>query len=258
MKMIKKLPFALLANTMIAAVCLAVDISQMPWNEQQLGVLKTLGKPSVAEFLTSINGNFSGHGDCSCVKKKDIGDFGWFDLGNDGRLELVTTLDVNGRSFFNAFMIYRQDAPGKISFEEIRGWNIGRLSKVVRDLNGDGREELVIPTPLPPDNWAPTVDTPAWPKVYRFDGQRYVDASASFPDFYDREVLPVLESRIEKTKKVNSEQSQNQYSLALLVLTKDHILHVLGRGLTGAEQEEAREANAAVTHHTELLRNGSG
>lgn len=256
--MTKKLICALLADALIAIACLAVDISQIPWNERQIQSLRALGKPSVAGFLTDINGNFSGHGDCSCIKEKDIGQFGWFDLANDGKIELVATLDVNGRGFFNALLVYRQEASGKISFEELRGWDIGSLNKVVRDLNDDGTEELIIPTPVPPGNWAPTRDTPAWPEVYRFDGQRYVDASASFPDFYDSEVLPVLEKRIENTGKVAAEKAEGQYRRALLVLTKDHILHVLGRGLTPAEQEEAREATAVIDRHAALLGKGAG
>ncbi len=256
--MMKTIIFALMANAMIASACWAVDISQIPWNRKQAQNLKALNKSTVAEFLTNINGNFSGHGDCSCVKEKDIGQYGWFDLNSDGRLELVATLDVNGRFFFNDLMIYRQDGPGKISFEEIRGWNIGRLNNVVRDINGDNKEELVIPTELSPYNLVPTFDTSAWPKVYSFDGQRYVDASASFPGFYDSQVLPVLERRIEKTKAQSAEKHQSQYSLALLVLTKDQILHVLGRRLTASEQQEAREANAAVIRHAELLGKRSG
>src|SRR5690242_10600867 len=100
----RKLILALLANTMIASVCCAVDLSQIPWNTQQTQNLKALDKSTVAAFLTNISGNFSGHGDCSCVKEKDIGQYEWFDLTNDGKLELVAILDVNGRSFFDALM----------------------------------------------------------------------------------------------------------------------------------------------------------
>jgi hypothetical protein len=238
--MMRALISALLIVFSLASGAVAAELSEISWSTQQIEELKASNKPAVANFLTGINGNFSGHGDCSCVKEEDIGDFGWFDLYGDGKLELVATVDVNGRSFFNALMIYRQEKQGTVNFQEIRGWNIGSLSKVVRDLNGDGKKEFVVPSPLPPGNWVPTSDTVVWPVVYRAEDARYVEASAQFPQFYEKEVLPQLDDKIKKAEAQNYSSSRRAEPPADLVLERDQILRMLGRDPT-AGLEQARE-----------------
>lgn len=112
----------------------------------------------------------------------------------------------------------------------------------------------------------------SWPKVYRWQDGRYIEASSDFTTIYDKEVLSPLEKRISAVqRKVDSESEavasgetvKSQYhtleeigshmspeqaravhdleQLSLLQSLRDHILLVLGRGLTPAQEKEARE-----------------
>jgi hypothetical protein len=46
---------------------------------------------------------------------KTVGEFTWEDLAGDGRYELITTLDLSGRSFFDYLAVYERDDSGKVS-----------------------------------------------------------------------------------------------------------------------------------------------
>lgn len=83
----------------ISSIAYAAAISEIPWNVQNLKTLRSEGKPTVADFIWSTS--------YSPVKTmaNDIGEFAWADLAGVGRLELLVTLDVNGRGFFNALLM---------------------------------------------------------------------------------------------------------------------------------------------------------
>jgi hypothetical protein len=158
--------------------------------------LSAFGKADVARLLTEVSG-FILHPDCACTKAEDVGEFAWAGLQGDGRLELVATVDVNGRAFFNALAIFWRDSSGRVTSQSLDGWMIRDLNAVIRDLNGDGRMELIIPTVLVSHS---TGDTTTWPAVYRLEKGKYVEASRGFSSFYDREVLPKLTGKIEDTR----------------------------------------------------------
>jgi len=251
------------------SLALAAEIADIAWNESNIERLRAFDKAAVARLVADVTGNISGHWPPE-VKPRDVGEFTWADLAGDGHYELVTTLDVNGRAFFNALMIYSRDSSGKVNSREIRGWLIGDLNGVVRDLDGDGKQELVIPTELSSRGWSPTAATPTWSAVYRLKDGKYVEASRDFPDFYDKEVLPKLQDQIAEREKqaalqvgeresgeafleqhawggaykqLAAEQSAAVYNyegLAVRQMTRAKILRTLGRDPRAGEQE-ARE-----------------
>lgn len=103
-------------------------------------------------------------------------------------------------------------------------WNEGHLRNIIRDLNGDGIDELIISTGILAWRWDPVAGTPSWPAVYRLENGRYVEASRDFPSYYDTHVLPGLD------KAIASAQSHGlSDSAAVSILVKDKILRVLGR-----------------------------
>src|SRR6266481_5756990 len=196
--MMKSVLLLLVAFTFAqAGHALGAAITDTPWDQGSIETLRTYDKASVAGFLTGVIGNFSGHGDCSCVKPKDIDEYTWADLQGDGKFELVASMDVNGRAFFDALLIFSRDASGRMTYQEVRGSGIHNLRTVIRDLNGDGKNELVIPTELVSHSSA---EAAIWPAVYRLEKGKYMEASGDFPSFYKDEVLPKLKDKIEDTR----------------------------------------------------------
>ena len=57
--------------------------------------------------------------------------------------ELVL-LDISGRGYSNTLMIYSRDSAGNVNSQEIHGWKMGNFKQMVRDLNGNGEDELII------------------------------------------------------------------------------------------------------------------
>lgn len=220
----------------------------MAWNESNIATLRSFDKAAIAEFATGPLGDFSGHGDSCGVEPKDIGDFNWVDLADDGQYQLVMTLDVNGRAFFNALLIFRREPSGKITYQEVRGWAIGDLKEVVKDLDGDGKKELVIPEVFVSHS---TAETATWPEVYRLEKGMYKEASRDFPSFYNDEVLPQLGGRIDNVRqeinKIPNSKSHRyveyrqslQGKLADLITERDKILRLTGSDPT-AGLEDAR------------------
>lgn len=164
-----------------------------------------------------------------------VGGFGWYDLAGDHRYKLVATEDLSGRAFFDYLAIYEEDNAGKPVVQQwIEGDRIGtQMSRVVRDLNGDGKLELVIPKVLISYS---TAETFTWPTVYRLEDGKYVEASRDFASFYDKEVLPQIDERISESQTRTATASQPR-DVALLTMERDKILRVLGRDQrTGLQQ----------------------
>jgi hypothetical protein len=223
--------FASALTIACAGHALAAFLTSTPWEQADANALHAFKRTDVVQLLDNVT-DFGNLHPCACVKPADIGEFTWDDLAGDGSEELVLTRDVNGRQFFNALDIFQRDASGKVTYQELDGWAIRDLHKVIRDLNGDGQDELVIPTVLFQYN---TAGTFTWPVVYRLKKGKYVVASRDFPRFYDNQVLPALE------KQMRDYQSKpgrgNQDTAAVLILEKDKILRMLGRNPTAGLQQ---------------------
>ncbi len=241
----------------------AAEISNIPWTQSNIESLHAFDKDAVVRFVNQVSGN---EGTIIAATAGSIGDFRWVDLAGNGTYQLLVVYDVNGRGFFNELAIYTQDSSGKVRRDDIGGWGIG-LEKGVRDLDEDGKQELIIPKEF---FWDPTVATPSWPSVYRLRDGRYVEASREFPDYYDGEVLPPLEKKIaaleqQAASTVRERQGAEQYiaehgwwesydqlpadqataitnygQLAVLQMTRTKILRVVGRD-PQAGVAEARE-----------------
>jgi hypothetical protein len=234
-----------------ASLAHAAEITDIAWNESNIQILHGYDKSSVEKLINDLRGGDLLHA--------MVGGFGWYDLAGDKRYHLVATEDLSGRAYFDYLAIYQQDSSGKPVLQQwIEGDRIGTdMGKVVRDLNGDGEHELVIPMELPPGNWSPAAMTPVWPAIYRLKNGKFVEASKEFATFYDTQVLPRLDKQISQGEATRIEELDGQYAVALLVLTKDHILHILGRELTTDELDQARAANEEINNHAERVRNGA-
>lgn len=107
----------------------------------------------------------------------------------------------------------------------IEGDQLGTdLGKIVRDINGDGQVELVIPTTLISYSNGSTI---TWPTVYRLEKGKYVEASRDFSGFYEDEVIPKLQERINQYQAKPGVGTLD--AVAGLTMVQDKILRVLGR-----------------------------
>ena len=226
----------------LAGAALAAGITDIPWNETNIERLRTFDDAAVSSFV-----NHAQSGWATDIVPARVGEFSWADLSGDRHYHLVVTVDFSGRGFLNTLMIYTRDPSGNATSQEIKGWEIRDLGKVVRDLDGDGRDELVIPTILVEYSTAATY---TWPVVYRFENGQYKEASRDFPGFYDGEVLPKLERDIAQTRRKAAEatvaespteqQKNFLHELAISVMERNQILRAIGRDPTAGLQD-ARE-----------------
>lgn len=226
------LPFLLTLVLAPASPVRAASITSTPWSTSNASALNAFGKADIAQLLTN-SGGFA-----IPAKPNDIGKFTWADLQGNGNLELVATMDVNGRGFFNALYVLWRGPMGRMTAQEIDGWMIRDLQKVIRDLNGDGRDELIIPTVLYQYN---TAGTYTWPVIYRLKNGKYVEASRDFPKFYGDKILPGLEQQIAEYQS-NSGRA-NQDMAAVLIMERDKIIRTLGRNPTAGLHEAYRWMN---------------
>jgi len=204
------------------------DIASVPWIEANLDEMRRLDTYAVEQFV-----NRSPAGDPHAT----VGEFAWVDLAGDGQYQLVVTLDLSGRAYFDYVAIYRRSPTGKVRRQWIEGQDVD-LGRAIRDLDGDGTKELILLSGIDSGDprgfaWGPSR---VWPKVYRLRSGTYVDGSATFATYYDQEVLPPLEKELDGARQsaaraqVPPENAEwTARKLMVLELTREKILGVLGR-----------------------------
>jgi hypothetical protein len=222
----------LLLATLISGAAFAGQIDQLKWNQSNIATLRSFDEAAVEKFVNEMS-----EGDVH----KTVGEFTWADLAGDGRYELVTTLDLSGRSFFEYLAVYQRDDSGSVSVQWFpEETAIGKLNSVIRDLDNDGRKELIIPTLYFSGSYGAGSVGTAWPAVYKLKNGLYVEASNEFGKFYDTDVLPGLVKDIAEERAKAGTSASYSPTLISQTLERDKILRVLGRDQT-AGLNEARE-----------------
>jgi hypothetical protein len=208
-------------------------IAMLRWNKSNIDTLRSLGKTQLAEFLNgwpeSDIPNSPPDTDKYELRPGEIPDFGWFDLAGDGKYELAMVKSSRCCGFL---ILYWQEGPGKFRYLSYRG--AGDLSDTIRDLNGDGKKELILYDYVgSATDWGAS-PSPTYPRVYRLEKGEYVEASRDFSNFYDNKVLPDLNKEI-------AESQNGSLSLhAVQIMERDKVLRMLGRDPTAGLQQ-ARE-----------------
>lgn len=151
-----------------------------------------------------------------------LGDYRILDLDNDGRADLIATVDYSGRRFFNHLLVLHDDGE-RLTVQVVDAWNIESLDGAVQDLDGDGRVEILLRQSLSPYLGAKPMA--GWTAVFRFEGGHLVDQSERFPQFYDKRILVPIERELA----VSEGDSKIPYGKDLLTLERDKVLRVLGR-----------------------------
>jgi hypothetical protein len=210
-----------------AHLSFANEISSIRWTASNLETLNRYDKSSIEASVNEPNGG---------GLHAFVGAFGWYDLRGDGHYDLVVTEDLSGRAFFDYLAIYGQSNAGRVKLIQwIEGDQLpSDLGKVVRDLNGDGKDEFIIPITLVSYTTASTI---TWPAVYRLANGKYVEASSDFPDYYDSKVFPLLERKISAARNRSPLGWQDETQAAAALMVKAKILRVLGRDPNAGMQD---------------------
>ena len=215
-----------------AAEAFAGEIGDLPWNKSNTPALRAMDKATVAALVNNLPAANSSVIHPGSI---NIGDFTWADLEGNGTYQLLMTLDVNSRHFYNALVVYTRDSSGRLASQEIMGWAIRDLAKVTKDINRDGKDELIVPSQLASDTYRGAAAMAIWPAVYRQKDGRCVEASGEFPSFYESQVLPGLEKKIAEAREKVGEGLATQHDLAVAIMARDKILRVIGRDPTAGE-----------------------
>src|SRR5690349_2629221 len=177
------------------------NVSTVTWTSEQIG-----------EFLARATGSDIGYA---------VGDFAFVDLLGNGNLELVATIDTNGRGFFNDLLVVRRGSAG-IAIQTIPVLSMQSLAGAIFDLNGDGMRELIVPKPLTP-YLGGAVDQAAWTAVYAWTGALFEERTSAFAAWYAANVLPGLQEALS-----GAQQSGDSIAIALAQLQLDKAIRASG------------------------------
>jgi len=138
----------------------------------------------------------------------------------DGNVQLVASVDYSGRRFFNTVLVVRRTGTG-YAVQRLPALNVTSLAAAVVDLDGDGRQELVLPTALTPYLGA-AYPQAKWDAIYAWSGKLYVESTATYAGYYRANVLAPLRQRL-----VNASVANDAVPLALARIEHDKALRVL-------------------------------
>jgi hypothetical protein len=173
------------------------------------------------------------------MKPEQIGDFQWLDVDKDGVYELLVTYAAS-RAFFGGPAIFKSVAGKKVRLQTLNGWMLRYLNDALKDLDGDGVPELLLPILLSEYRGARFM--PVWTAVYKWNGEKFVDMSSQFSEFYHRDVLPEIEMQIQKAsvpwqppaagtaspEDIELSHQSHDEELATAWVVRDKIMRVLG------------------------------
>ncbi len=165
----------------------SAEIDDLPWYQHNIRALRALSKASVFQFFMR---QYNPDNDLGWTLNDVFFSYDWYPAG-DGKYELA----VGSQSGPDIGLpdIYWRDAPGRIRSQAFG--IVGDASEEwyddgpqFADLNGDGREELILFDPLEydsPPQRTKFIPNGWWLAVYRLRNEEYVEASRDFPSFYE-------------------------------------------------------------------------
>ena len=208
MKMLKPISITgILALAFSASTAFAVagpwkdSISTADWSikAKPSVIERGFSKKDVAQFLDNWRDTYNDDDPEMAEPPLDperVDDFKWLDIDKDGVYELFVTYYENRTV---APSIYKSVNGKKSVLQHVSGM-VGRsIDKALEDLDGDGVPELIIQKSAAAGSsvlLGLNIPRPIWTAVYRWNGQKFEDASTSFKDFYLKRLLPQVKERL--------------------------------------------------------------
>ena len=203
------------------AAASAVKIADMAWDDSHLAVLRSATVFDIEDFVNRDPCEDDEDG-IGCPKIV-VHQFVWADLQGNGKYALVDLCDYGGPSRSLDIDIYQRNSSGEISDQSIAIDESvdDDLTHAIRDLNGDGKKELIVYSVL----YGRTRVDPLGelPSVYRLQGGQYVEASRDFPNFFDEEILPAMEKEIAALQKKTDSEIEARSSAEALLRQSDRV-----------------------------------
>jgi hypothetical protein len=121
----------------------------------------------------------------------NTGEYEFVSFDRSTNVYLMITLDWKGDGSFTSLLVVKKEKD-KLLAQEVRtgGPSITNLSDIVVDLKNDGRQEVLIPRALGPQDG--TMPPAVIPDIYQWDGKQLVQSNGAFKDYYAEVVLPHL------------------------------------------------------------------
>jgi len=220
-----------------ATTALCLDLNAVPWNEVDLRTLQTATPQDVVDFMKSDraqpdhwSGAISFDGDISGLSTYHTRDFKWVNLAGGTEYQLAVAVPPLGSSGVNSLIIFNKDFTGQTTANLVSG--VGVSTRDIRDLNGDGKKQLIITDGY---ETGPAGAGVYWPKVYTYAPGSITDSSKKFEAYYDKEVLPKLSNKIARfeaeavKKSTTYQESEQQRMLQDAIKERSEILKLLGR-----------------------------
>ena len=260
----KKMLIVLL-TTMLAFASVASsaqNIEDISWDESHIKQLRAAGKHAVFRFFDHQK---DPENDMEWNESSISWDYAWYPAGG-GKYELA--MHSQSGPDIGYLTIYWQDAPGKIRSQDFGSaaeasneWYWNEHGSDIVDVNGDGVPEVIDLDHIdyhPPPQRMKFIPGGMWPRVFRLQGGKYVEASRDFPTFYDKTILPMINKATAKAqqdiKQVAAQKAKpgpnfdpnDDYwqlptrTLAALIMCRGKILRALGRD-PNAGLAQARE-----------------
>ena len=230
------------------AKAIVVQAEAMSWSSKDVGALRAFfaNRAKTQSFINYFLGDAGyiksdSHPDGKAWEA-NLGDYRLVDLDNDGRLELVAAVDYSGRAFYTQLAVFT-NKEGRIVLAEVSGWAINDLDQVIKDLDHDGRKELLLDR-MPHYRGADTI--PGFPDIYQYDGSTLIQVDRQFKDYYLKQQLPRIQKDLVDLRAAAAE-IQKQVTTAQNKLGQEK--------LAAGEQESLHDE---LNHNTSILENCRG
>lgn len=160
----------------------------------------------VTAFLNFISNN--------SLTINQIGDFRFFKSDVASNPTLIVTVDDSGRGYFNEIYLI-QRSPAGFASQDLQTHNLKKLESAIRDLNADGKQELIIPKPITTHVNA-DIGIASYLAIYTYVSGRWADRSSSYSTFYRENVVPNLKQQLAEIKTSTSKSTNSKYAEDLL------------------------------------------
>ncbi len=218
--------------------------AERDWNAM-ISALHTAKPPSDEQTYPFVMAMVAGEPDSGAQSPEDealagvsVCSAGFFKISESGSYSLVASLDVNGRHFCNDVEVIHRGASG-LTIQNVWAREADDVNEIVRDLDKNGKKELVIPSEL--SGYAGARCSGAWNEIFGLRSGILVDRSAEFKDFYKAQLAPLEAGMQEARKKLNDGDGDRAVCLKM---EADKIERFLGISPNAGENKAIEWANS--------------